>query len=286
MWWPGLGFMILLAVLLFPAGGRVDARPLLEDCPDPYLECRDPDEIARWIDTRVLPIPREPQPPLSSFRERGAAGWALFRSPFPRVPLWNPPGPRKVGLQAGHWLYADAPDELADLRSNPGSHGGGWAEWEVNLEIAERAAALLREAGVEVEVLPTTVPVRYRAHAFVAIHADGDPNGVLAGYKVARSGFSATPEVDDLFAEMLSQEYGAATGLARQDNQITHRMRWYYAFNARRYQHAVAPGVPQAIIETGFLTSAADRLLLVGEPDRAARGIADGILKFLQRESP
>lgn len=286
MGWLGFSLMMLLAMLLLPAGGRVDARLLLEDCPEPYVDCRDPEEIARWIDTRVLPIPQEPQPPLSSYRERGAAGWALFRSPFPRVPLWNPPGPKRVGLQAGHWLYAEAPDDLAELRNNPGSYGGGRAEWEVNLDIAERTAALLREAGVEVDVLPTAVPVRYRAHAFVTIHADGDPSGVLTGYKVARSGFSSTPEVDDHFAEILSQEYGAATGLARQDHQISHRMRWYYAFNARRYQHAVAPGVPQAIIEAGFLTSATDRRLLIGEPDRAARGIANGILKFLQRESP
>jgi len=61
-------------------------------------------------------------------------------------------------------------------------------------------------------------------------------------------------------------------------------MRWYYAFNARRYQHAVAPGVPQAIIETGFLTSSADRQYLIGDPDRVARGIANGILRFLQRD--
>jgi N-acetylmuramoyl-L-alanine amidase len=40
--------------------------------------------------------------------------------------------------------------------------------------------------------------------------------------------------------------------------------------------------VPQAIVETGFMTSASDRRILIGDPDRAARGIANGILRFLE----
>lgn len=63
-------------------------------------------------------------------------------------------------------------------------------------------------------------------------------------------------------------------------------MRYYYAFNSRRYCHAVAPGVPQAIVEAGFLTSAADRQLLIGNPDLAARGIVNGIIAFLRSPLP
>jgi hypothetical protein len=58
-------------------------------------------------------------------------------------------------------------------------------------------------------------------------------------------------------------------------------MTGYYAFNSRRYCHAVAPGVPSAILEMGFLTSAADRALLLGNPDVVALGVARGILRFL-----
>jgi N-acetylmuramoyl-L-alanine amidase len=58
-------------------------------------------------------------------------------------------------------------------------------------------------------------------------------------------------------------------------------MLYYYAFNSRRYCHAVAPGVPQAIVETGFLTSAVDRQLLLGNPGAAAKGIAEGVIAFL-----
>jgi hypothetical protein len=55
----------------------------------------------------------------------------------------------------------------------------------------------------------------------------------------------------------------------------------YYAFNSRRYCHAIAPGVPSAIIEAGYLTSPVDQQILIGDPDAAAQGIARGVLHFL-----
>src|SRR4051812_32733006 len=63
------------------------------------------------------------------------------------VPPW------RVGLQAGHWLAAEMPDELARFRTQTGTQGGGVAEWELNLDIARRAAALLEEQGIDVDVL-------------------------------------------------------------------------------------------------------------------------------------
>lgn len=242
------------------------------------------DALAHWVDTVALPIPTEPGVPLSVLRQRGGSAWGSFREPFPQLPRWNPPGVKRVGLQAGHWLFDEAPDELEELRTNPGASGGGWAEWEVNLQIAKRTAEILRAEGVEVDVLPTTVPIRYRAHAFVTIHADGDVTGSLNGFKVGRALFSATPDVDNRLVEALNTDYQQVTGLTRRDEQISRRMTGYYAFNARRYQHAVAPGVPQAIVEAGFMTSASDRRLLIGNPDLAAQGIARGILRFLEAE--
>jgi hypothetical protein len=283
-YWRSIAIWLCAAALLVVLASPVEARGLLDPDDDTLRHQPEPsfEALANWIDTVVLPLPDGSAPPLSVLRAQGASGWASFREPFPRVPVWNPPGPKRVGLQAGHWQYNLAPDELADLRTNPGAYGGGKAEWEVNLEIARRAAEYLRAAGVEVDILPTTIPVRYRAHAFVTIHADGDISGTLTGYKVAGPGFSATPEADAALVAALNEEYGLATGLRRQDNQISRRMTGYYAFNARRYQHAVAPGVPQAIVETGFMTSASDRSLIIGDPDRAARGVANGVLRFLE----
>lgn len=206
--------------------------------------------------------------------------WRGFRDPFPPAPVWNPPGPKRVGLQAGHWRNSEVPQELRRLIGS-GTSGGGRAEWEVNLDIAERAAAILEGYGVQADILPATVPPSYRAHAFISIHADGDLSGALRGYKVARAGFSPIPETDDLLVEALYAEYGPATGLRSDPEHVSRRMLYYYAFNSRRYCHAIAPGVPAVIIEAGFLTNASDRVLLLGRPDLAAQGVARGVLSFL-----
>ena len=202
-----------------------------------------------------------------------------FRTPLAPAPLYDPPGPRRVGLQAGHWQNDQVPPELGRLQA--GAVGGGKQEWQVNVDVAQRTAALLQVSGVEVDVLPATVPPRYRANLFLALHADGDPAGEARGFKVARPGFSSLPDVDDRLVAAFNQAYGVETELPRDDEHISLRMRYYYAFNSRRYCHAVAPGVPQAIIEMGYLTSAADRQLLIGDPDRLARGVAISIQAFL-----
>jgi N-acetylmuramoyl-L-alanine amidase len=226
-----------------------------------------------------LPLPG-PLPPRGDPRFQGF--WQAFRLPLPPAPRWNPPGPKRVGLQVGHWRLDQVPRELGRLQG--GTSGGGKQEWEVALDLALRTKSLLEQAGFEVDILPATVPARYRAHVFVAIHADGDPAGRVRGFKIARPGFSSIPDVDDRLVASLYTAYESATGLPRDDAHITRRMLYYYAFNSRRYCHAVATGVPQAIIETGFLTSAADRRLLLGNPGLAARGIADGVGAFLNTD--
>jgi hypothetical protein len=60
----------------------------------------------------------------------------------------------------------------------------------------------------------------------------------------------------------------------------------YYAFNWPRYEHAIHPHTPAAIVETGFLTSAVDRAVIVDSPAVAARGIAAGISAFLADTTP
>ncbi|MDO8688526.1 MAG: N-acetylmuramoyl-L-alanine amidase [Dehalococcoidia bacterium] len=224
-------------------------------------------------DQAVEPLPRAGGPGSQGF-------WGSFRTPLPPAPVWNPPGPKTVGLQAGHWQTNDVPKELAGLAGS-GTSGGGHAEWEVTLDLARRAAAILESYGVQVDILPSTIPPGYRAHAFLSIHADGDTTGTLSGFKVARPGFSSIPSTDDMLVDALNAEYAPVTGLQRKDSQVSLRMLYYYAFNSRRYCHSVAPGVPSAIIETGFLTNASDRSLLLGSPDTVALGIARGVMSFL-----
>ncbi len=247
-------------------------RPI---CPEGQICPAEPLPVA--AEGLPLPLPSGDFIPLPSRDMREA--WASFRDPLPPSPVWNPPGRKRVGLQVGHWFNEELPAEL--VRLGPGTSGGGLAEWEANLAIARHVQAYLENAGVEVDLLGSVLPVRYRAHAFVAIHADGDLTGWLTGFKVARPGFSSIPATDDQLVQTLNEEYATATGLARQDQQVSRRMLYYYAFNTRRYRHAIDLGVPSAIIETGFLTSAADRQLIVGQPDLAGLGIARGILRFL-----
>lgn len=195
------------------------------------------------------------------------------------APSWRRPDvPVRVALQAGHWKAAEAPDEQAQLRTN-GTSGGGRAEWEVNLAIAVRAADLLERLGYDVDILPTTIPPGYWADAFISIHADGNPNASVNGYRAAAPRRDRTGRAHEL-AEVLNEEYGAATGLEHYP-LITRRMRSYYAFNSRRYRHALHPMTVGVILETGFLTSPRDRRIIVDAQDRAARGITDAVVRFL-----
>jgi N-acetylmuramoyl-L-alanine amidase len=222
--------------------------------------------------------PSEPPPPLPG-DPAGGSFWGRYRQPLPPAEVYNPPGPKRVGLQAGHWRVEESPAELRGL--GHGSSGGGLAEWEVNLDIAERTATILRAHGVEVDILPSTVPIEYKAHLFLSIHADGDEAGVRRGFKLGRAAWSATPEADDRLMAAITETYGPATAMPLDPVGASRRMTAYYAFNSRRYCHAIAPGTPSAILEAGYLTSAVDRQILLGDPDAVARGIAAGILRFL-----
>ena len=190
-----------------------------------------------------------------------------------------PSAPLRVGLQAGHWRAAEAPDELRGLRNNGGSSGGGKAEWEVNLEIAHLTRAFLEEAGYAVDILPATVPEAYRADVFISIHADGHNDSSVRGFRVGSPRRDATRRASE-FAEVLAEAYGEATGLPHLP-VATRRMRGYYAFRYTRYLHAIHPSTVGVIIETGFLTSPRDREVIVSDQGRAALGIFDGVTRFL-----
>jgi N-acetylmuramoyl-L-alanine amidase len=199
-------------------------------------------------------------------------------------PTPRPAGtPLRVGIQVGHWLSNELPDELARLRTSSGAFAAGYTEAEVNLDIARRVAALLERDGIAVDVLPATIPPAYDADVFVSLHADGSSNAGARGFKLATPW--RTSRASQHLLDALTAEYAAATGLP-QDGAITFNMRGYYAFSYRRHEHAVAKTTPAVIIEMGFLTSAADRALLIGQPDTVAVGIANGIVRYLNERDP
>lgn len=191
----------------------------------------------------------------------------------------RPEGPVKVALQAGHWKSNEAPEEQKRLRGNTGATGGGKSEWEVNMRIAEETAKLLKEKGINVEILPTTIPPQYFADVFVSIHADGNLDTDKSGYKAAVPRRDMTGNADDLL-KFIEEEYEKSTGLIKDPN-VTRNMRGYYAFGWWRYDHAVHPMTTSIILETGFLTSPSDRRIIVDKPEVSAKGLSEGIIKYL-----
>lgn len=187
----------------------------------------------------------------------------------------------RVGIQVGHWKNAELPDELTLLKGSTGAAGSGWTELAVNQDIAKRVADILAAQNIQVDLLPATVPVAYRADAFVAIHADANSNTKVSGFKAARARWSTIPQEDDALVNALRNQYGTATGLPEHAATITANMTAYYAFNNRLFKHAVHPETPSAIFETVFMTTPSDRQFIQEKPDKVAAGIATGILKFL-----
>jgi N-acetylmuramoyl-L-alanine amidase len=193
----------------------------------------------------------------------------------------RPEGPLRVGLQAGHWKNDELPDELRRLRERGGgTQGGGKMEWEVNLEIAKEVASLLETRGIVVDVLPATIPEQYWADVVVAIHADGSNDSRTNGFKVAAPWRDITGKSSQL-ADLIEQNYKQVTEM-RIDPNITRNMLGYYAFNWRRYRHAIHPMSTAVIIETGFLTNTADRDMLINKTSLVAEGISRGLFDFFE----
>jgi hypothetical protein len=186
----------------------------------------------------------------------------------------------RVGLQVGHWRSHELPDELASIRANTGTAGGGVREVDVNLDITQRAATYLRQAGVTVDVLPATIPPNYLADAFVSIHADGNRSTRISGWKAAHHWRDW--EASGALVEALRAEYGPVSGLAWDGGRITSGMRGYYGLSSRRFTHAISNYTPGAILELGYLTNPNDRALMTGQADRLARGVANSVLRFLR----
>ena len=65
------------------------------------------------------------------------------------------------------------------------------------------------------------------------------------------------------------------------DPNITRNMTRYYAFNTRKYDHAIHEMTPGVIVETGFLTNHSDAQFLINKPEVSAKGIAQGIINFV-----
>ena len=150
----------------------------------------------------------------------------------------------------------------------------GRTEVETVKQIAEKAARRLERAGATVDVLAEYDDRLngYVADALVSIHADSCID--RSGFKVARASASTKPDLDDFLVGCLGARYAETTGLTFDSSTITKDMTEYHAF--RR----LASSTPAAIVETGFMGG--DWSIIGEQPDLAARGVADGVVCFLQ----
>jgi N-acetylmuramoyl-L-alanine amidase len=169
-----------------------------------------------------------------------------------------------VGIVSGHRGYdpgAVCPD--------------GLTEAAVNYGIALEVIDLLNRQGIRADLLDEFDDrlTEYEADALVSIHADSCTIAGATGFKVARVTDSAIPEAEDQLVACLNENYAVYTGLPQHPASITDNMTDYHAFRE------IARHTPGAIIETGFLLD--DRYLLEYKPKILARGIAAGIICFL-----
>lgn len=196
-------------------------------------------------------------------------------TPVPALPTPTLP-PLRVGLVAGHTGTDDPGAVCPD----------GVTEAQVNARIAQEAARVLEQAGLQVDVLEEFDPrlQGYRGLALVSIHADScslAPD--LSGFKLAISAFldqTGTPRQRFRAQRLqgcLEAWYAEVTGLEFHPETITRDMREYHAFQE------VHPDTPAVIIETGFLGGDYD--LLVNRPQVVGRGIAMGVLCFARSEN-
>lgn len=151
-------------------------------------------------------------------------------------------------------------------------------EAEINADVANRSAELLRRAGTDVIILEEYDPslVNLQVDVLLSLHADSCIDA--SGYKAAYYTYSTIPDEEKRLLECIDTHYPAATGLPQHANTVTHDMTEYHAFRK------VAPSTPAVIIELGFLGG--DQDLLRNHADVVARGVVDSILCFLTEPEP
>ena len=219
--------------------------------------------LALWLGVDLFsaedqPVIRIPQPTSLT----ASSGETRFDQPA------SNPNREVVGIVSGHKGYD--PGAVCD---------DGLTEAEVNYAVAVEVVNLLQRRGIETDLLDEYDDrlTDYQARALVSIHADSCNIPGATGFKVARVTNSAIPQAEDALVACINKEYAAQTGLPMHPASITDNMTNYHAFNE------IHPSTPGAIIETGFLLD--DRFILESRPKIVARGIAAGIVCFLENNN-
>jgi N-acetylmuramoyl-L-alanine amidase len=185
-------------------------------------------------------------------------------------------GPLPIGIVAGHsGIHPDSGLE------DPGATcSDGLTELQINRSIAALAVQGLQAAGLDTVLLEEWDPrlEGFRGAALISVHADSCAaiNDQATGYKVSSAIETTVPDRSQRLVACMADRYGRMTGLQFHPNSVTLDMTEYHTFFEIHSQ------TPAAIIEVGFLFL--DRDFLTEEPDKAARGIVEGMLCFVNNE--
>ena len=200
---------------------------------------------------------------------------------LPQVLSRTFPGVPRVGLQIGHFEVHNHPKELAALRKNTGGSVEGLHEVALNQAVARELKTILEARGIEVDLLPATIPPRYRADLVLSIHADASGDPERRGYKSAHF-IPARNRAEPELKRAVDGTYLTMSGLPDDHENVTRGMFNYYAFNHRRYHHSVRRTTPGLIVELGYISNYEDRLSLE-DPSRPAEALAAGIITYLEQ---
>jgi N-acetylmuramoyl-L-alanine amidase len=228
-----------------------------------------------WTPNTFLPAGSVDQLSVALATQSSAEFSAPTTAPTPIPLATSAPDVLRVGIVSGHrGIYP--PTGLED----PGAVcADGLTEASVNAAVAERVVEWLSGHGYQVDLFDEFDPRLdgYSGDVLLSIHADSCEyiNDVATGFKVASFSDSIVPEEDARLVACLIDRYAETTGLTFHPS-VTYDMTQYHTFRE------IAPGVPGAIIEIGFLYM--DRSLLENNPDVVALGVARGLLCYLRGE--
>lgn len=190
-------------------------------------------------------------------------------------------GKTRVGIQIGHLDVSNHPDELESLRYNTGGVSGERSEVEVNKAVAYLLRDMLLAEGLLVDILPATVPRKYRADVFISLHADSSPDPERRGYKSAYYKFLRNQQ-DPVLKAQIDKAYFYFSGLPDDDANVSGSMLEYYAFNHHRFKYSIAKRTPAILVEMGYISNEEDWQFLK-DPVNPAYALKMGILSYLGR---
>ncbi len=195
-------------------------------------------------------------------------GMMVQATALPVTPNWL----KRVGIISGHRGPENDPGAVCD---------DGLTEAEINLAVAQRVVRNLQARGYTVDLLDEFDPrlADYRAEALISIHANTcrDYGEVVSGYLISTADARSGSGNDQLLVECVAAKYEDSAQLLRRYG-LTRDVTDYHVFRE------IHPRTPGAIIELGFML--ADRAILTQQPDLLADGITQGILCYLEPESP